>query len=1015
MPYTAPPQPAPDFTSAKLAGAYPTPPPSPLHDLLSPPEIDVFAQSLKAPRRTPSLPSLRPPSQASTHRALRRVPSVPVFIGRHSSRLSLSSPKGILAVLGGVRVLRVEATSVLDRMPYSPSPPFSTYSARAMGLVESADTDRIETPTSAEAQRIESGAPELRRAQSENDVATISVAPPPAPASGSASKTPTQRSASIPAPIFVHPPTPSHGEEPPETPPPLPRTPQALPDAATPPSTSPFTSPHGSSSSVPTTSSLGITINNNVLPEVRSPRRIPADPLPASRRSRRPRLFGFTGIDHPTADSHSLVTSPEGTSTMGTIPRRSVPQRTKSDTSLYTLGHASPASKEKKEPKEPIIHSRPRRDTGLKLDLKGIVPEPVHSTPVSASVISSHHTIVKKKSGEVVRPALKYSGPLLPNGTPQDKSRELWESRSCPTTPSCPKYVHFDNQLERVKLFLRDQKPEVVSRQGSPELSDAESEDDREVETVLQIKLPNFPTTHPLNADMYLESLFLNDSRDALRGVVVVRNYSFQKWVAVRFTFDWWQTTSEVSASYQDSIRGGTFDRFTFVVKLSDLLERIEEKTLFLCVRYNTDGRELWDSNNGQNYQILFERQAKVVVSKYVPKRTKYVPKGMGSSVRSVWSVTGTDADRMADLRARLNRLTAEDKELNTPIPRSPKARFSSPSRSSPMSPRKSRPSSGSGSSTDTVDLPDLGNRYDFGSSLKASRNLSPTMRNRELQPERHAGTEFYSPRPAFLQGAGPSSPLGALGAPRSPLSSNDSPSSPMSPLPYTGGSSPLAGPPTLGALPALGSGHSSSTTSLSSVNSVMATPADSPAYARSNHAVIEPPQESPSPSPSPSPLSTDSPMSPRDVLPWMKSGDDDMSRTSYSTFIEQFCWGGAAGAPAPVVTSSSNDSSVRRIHSTSALDHYFSSPPDLTPRAFTPTHGLSLSRSTSANDGSASNSSTPLRTKASPPTLEDLEHVDSAIRSLSSSLQSTPVEGSPVLGPVPMTRIPSGNTVLAL
>jgi hypothetical protein len=726
-----------------------------------------------------------------------------------------------------------------------------------------------------------------------------------------------------------------------------------------------------------------------------------------NRRPRRTRLFGFTGIEHPTAHG-STVTSPESVNTMGAIPRRSVPQRTKSDTSIYTLGHASPAPKEKKEPKEPhepIIHSRPRRDTGLKLDLKGIVPETtMHSTPVSASVIIPHR-IVRKKSGEVVRSALKPSGPLLPNGTPTpttDKAHAIWASRSCPTTPSCPKYVHFDSQLERVKLFLQDQKPQVVSRQGSPDYSDQESEDEREIEKVLEIKLPNFPATHPFEADMYLESLFLNDNRDGLRGVVVVRNYSFQKWVAVRFTFDWWQTTSEVSASYQDSIRGGTFDRFTFNIKLSDILERIEEKTLFLCVRYNTDGRELWDSNGGENYQILFERQTKVT-PRYPTKRTRNMPK---SKPRNAWSTTSTNSDGMADLRARLNRLNAEDAALNAPIPRSSKPRFSSPSRGSPhMSPRKLRPA---GPATpDAVEAPlpaDLGNRYDFGSALKSSRKLSPTMRGRELQPERHASGDFYSPRPAFLHGAGPSSPLAGL--PRSPLSASDSPSSPASPLPYNSVASPLAGPGTT--LPALGSGHSSSTSSLSSVNSLMATPADSPAAGRSK-VVVEPPPESPSPSPSP--LSTDSPMSPRDILPWMKSGDEDMSRSSYSTFIEQFCWGGAAGTPPLDTISTTAD--IRRIQSTSALDYFGpAGGHDLTPRAISPI--TNLSRSTSATEVS-SNSATPLLSRASPPTREDLEHVDSAIRSLSSSLQSTPVEGSPVLGAAPMTRIPSGNTVLAL
>ncbi|KLT42580.1 hypothetical protein CC85DRAFT_285313 [Cutaneotrichosporon oleaginosum] len=897
-------------------------------------------------------------------------------------------------------------------MPYSPSHAFTTFSARAMGLAEAADTERIDTPTLAEAKRVDTGALDLRRAQSETDVATVAVAPPPAPAAAENSK-PSVRSVSIPAPILVHPPTPTRDLPPPETPPPVAHTTKTyVPDSAASSSrSSPYTSPRGSSSSVPTTSSLGITIHSNVLPEVRSPRRTPAEPTMTvnnHRRSRRPRLFGFTGIEHPTQGS-SAVTSPESSvNTMGAIPRRSTPQRTKSDTSLYTLGHASQASKEKKEakePQEPIIHSRPRRDTGLKLDLKGIVPEPVHSTPVSAGAILPHR-IVRKKSGEVVRSALKPSGPLLPNGTPTpttDKARAMWESRSCPTTPSCPKYVHFDSQLERVKLFLQDQKPQVVSRQGSPDYSDQESEEEREIEKVLEIKLPNFPTSHPFESDMYLESLFLNDNRDALRGVVVVRNYSFQKWVAVRFTFDWWQTTSEVSASYQDSIRGGTFDRFTFNIKLSDILERIEEKTLFLCVRYNTDGRELWDSNGGENYQVLFERKTRMT-PRYGPKRTKNMPKSRNANA---WSTTSAQTDGMADLRARLNRLTAEDAALTAPIPRSSKPRFSSPARggSPHVSPRK--PRSSGPATPDAVELPpDLGNRYDFGSALKSSLKLSPTMRGRELQPERHGSGDFYSPRPAFLLGTGPSSPLAGL--PRSPLSSSDSPSSPASPLPFTGVVSPLAGPGTT--LPALGSGHSSSTSSLSSVNSIMATPADSPASTRSK-VVVEPPQESPSPSPSPL-SSTDSPLSPLDVLPWMKSGDEDMSRSSYSTFIEQFCWGGASATPTPETTTS-DTADIRRIHSTSSLDYFGSAAaPDLTPRAFTPTAGLS--RSTSATEVSSS-TATPLHSRASPPTRADLEHVDSAIRSLSSSLQSTPVEGSPVLGAAAMTRIPSGNTVLAL
>jgi hypothetical protein len=130
----------------------------------------------------------------------------------------------------------------------------------------------------------------------------------------------------------------------------------------------------------------------------------------------------------------------------------------------------------------------------------------------------------------------------------------------------------------------------------------------------------------------------------------------------------------------------------------------------------------------------------------------------------------------------------------------------------------------------------------------------------------------------------------------------------------------------------------------------------------------------------------------------------DDMSLASYSNFIEQFCWAGGVGRHAD---------GVRRTHSTSSLDHYFSSPPDaLTPRAYTPTIALSRSASSNGNgNGNASaTAATPsasaVQRRASPPSLADLEHVDNAIRSLSNSLATTPVSSPHVSAP--MSRIAS-------
>ena len=89
-----------------------------------------------------------------------------------------------------------------------------------------------------------------------------------------------------------------------------------------------------------------------------------------------------------------------------------------------------------------------------------------------------------------------------------------------------------------------------------------------------------------------------------LVGVIRAHNIAFKKWIAVCFALDKWQTTSEVTARYKESLFDGRIHHFTFVIKLSDTVSRAEGKTLYLAVRYSVAGREIWDNNNGRNYQV---------------------------------------------------------------------------------------------------------------------------------------------------------------------------------------------------------------------------------------------------------------------------------------------------------------------------------------------------------------------------------------------------------------------------
>ena len=608
----------------------------------------------------------------------------------------------------------------------------------------------------------------------------------------------------------------------------------------------------------PASSAPSLPLPIQVLPEVRSPPRHTLEMtndslrLAHQRSSRRPRVFAFTEIPDSSSSSaaSSRATSPERSSylqhtqeapasmSMGPassapgniMPRRQTYTRAQSDTNLpsyrnkdqalsplSTSSFAAPSLRVTPPERAPsyngAITMSSKRSTGLKLDFTGITPIGSSSSsngPSSAAIPSPYSAkLIRKKSGEILRPALKYVGPLAANGTPLEapprpdeidspSTRTRFASKSLPVTPSCPKYVHFDTVLERIKLFRNEQKPSVVSRSGSPTggdyttsegeeypfpSTDEEGPDKRE-RKVLQINLPNFPTSHPPDADLFLESLFLDDDRKSLKGVVQVRNMAFQKWVAVRFTLDWWQTTSEVTATHKDSVKGGSYDRFQFVIKLQDLLANIETKTLFLAIRYNTDGREIWDANGGSNYQVQFEKSYPQQSSRLVPKRNQAsIQPGMGKAIggrTSQWSVTSGQADdRLADLRHRLGQLEAGDHLNNQPLlsPNSSRHNSFSPQRKytsldpATGSPRRSVSAFDARSNGDLPAGNGLAARYDMNSSLKQARrnSISPNKGNIDL-PEVRTGLlqfgqngssspatergrpsmDFYSPRTEY-------------------------------------------------------------------------------------------------------------------------------------------------------------------------------------------------------------------------------------------------------------------------
>ncbi|TFK56451.1 hypothetical protein OE88DRAFT_18160 [Heliocybe sulcata] len=267
--------------------------------------------------------------------------------------------------------------------------------------------------------------------------------------------------------------------------------------------------------------------------------------------------------------------------------------------------------------------------------------------------------VIMLSNGKPLKSSLKSS-----NSSPNIPAMHL-RTQSAPSTPSV-KSVHFGEDdededdeskppIEHVRLFKSTGRPAnlLSFRPG----------EDTETETEVESSGYPFPAMPPSSSshweidltpsitsaipqpspspygNIYLETVALPKARPyTLRGSVLVRNLSFQKQVAVRFTLDDWQTTSEVtckhvvslpslpppfprartvgdavgliaSHSTDDDSGAPQWDRFSFVVRLEDYEHRLNERTLFMVARYTAPGTgEWWDNNNGKNYRVGFKK-----------------------------------------------------------------------------------------------------------------------------------------------------------------------------------------------------------------------------------------------------------------------------------------------------------------------------------------------------------------------------------------------------------------------
>ncbi|KAJ5267522.1 hypothetical protein N7478_010330 [Penicillium angulare] len=360
-----------------------------------------------------------------------------------------------------------------------------------------------------------------------------------------------------------------------------------------------------------------------------------------------------------------------------------------------------------------ISHSRSSTESAISLRNE----EALTSSPdESDAELSPRPPMVRKKSGELVRPALR---PASARRRPS----------SMPGTPVYAKAVHFDSHLEHIRHFLQLDRPLAVSAETSPvDNYDTEGEfpfsqkQDKSPSWEWELRLPNFPKDLSARATIpvRLERLFLSGDKNVLVGSVAVANLAFHKHVAARFTFDYWRTVSEVSAVFCHDIRRkhihDEYDRFSFEIKLDDQAN-LEKKSLSMCIRYTVNGQEHWDNNNGMNFQVDFHKALKVSTS--TPNANKSSGGSRPSLPRSR-TFTGSHT-RPQSMPSSLDDFPELNKNLS----------FANPFASSKASPLTKAASD----DIDTCEPPKrrekptpqaFGNRYDFGASLTAAMRTKP-------------------------------------------------------------------------------------------------------------------------------------------------------------------------------------------------------------------------------------------------------------------------------------------------
>ncbi|KAF9180898.1 hypothetical protein BGZ51_005812 [Haplosporangium sp. Z 767] len=341
---------------------------------------------------------------------------------------------------------------------------------------------------------------------------------------------------------------------------------------------------------------------------------IPTDQSPQSFVLSSPDRVVFRTLAHPLASTNKRVTlslrrSSPSTAVTSTIAQSvsepaTVPLNTQS-----TNSHRRNSSLSTQTSTEFVTSAQPLCATSNTVKTALATSKPPMTTALAPGLIRKQN-VPLLKNGLPIKSAMKSPVAVADaSATSQGRSMAI---RSHIMPLSSPKYVHFNTQLEHVRLFLQGEMPSCVGERET--IIDAR---DDCATSDIKLTLTNWDPVAPgafqpgdFDAGatpLRVEVLELSEDQSELQGKILIQNIAFHKHVSVRYTIDYWQTYSEVNAEFEESILGSSLDRFTFKFPLN-MEKSVAEKTFCFAVRYQVIGREFWDSNNGKNYQVECKR-----------------------------------------------------------------------------------------------------------------------------------------------------------------------------------------------------------------------------------------------------------------------------------------------------------------------------------------------------------------------------------------------------------------------